>query len=120
MEKSKVWKGIGIATVVLFLALLFGEGIVAEYKLANNYRFTVAVTKGYGGGGFVNFEFSVNGVTYKRSNKGKQLIPDGRKYFVKYYVDDPSLIAKIVSNDEVPDCVSQPPANGWKEIPQCK
>jgi hypothetical protein len=94
--------------------------IRAEILLSRNHRFTIAITTGHGGGGSVEFEFLVNGVIYRRANKGLQLITNSRKYFIKYYVDDPSLIAKIVSDEEVPDCIGEPPANGWEEIPQCK
>ena len=118
MGSDRLWKWIGITTIT-FLAIFFVEGIIAEYKLAENHRFTVATTKGHGGGGSVNFEFSVNGVQYSRSNKGRSLMTNGRKYFVKYYVDDPSLMAKIVSDEEVPQCIGEPPPNGWKELPNC-
>lgn len=117
-RSNTYWKWIGIV-IVVGLIIIFNEGIISEYKLVNKHRFTIATTKGYGGGGFVDFEFTVNGTVYKRADKGLQLVTNGRKYFVKFYVDDPSLIAKIVSNEEVPECVGEPPANGWSELPKC-
>jgi len=98
----------------------FSWGTVREYKFSNNHRFTVATTVGYGNGGWVNFEFKVNGVIYKRSDKGLSLKSRYAKYFVKYYAADPSVLAKVVSNEEVPNCIGEPPADGWIEIPKCK
>lgn len=117
--KEKLLKWVGI-TIAIGIAVFFIDGFVSEYKLGNNHHFTIAITKGYGGGGFVEFEFKVNGVTYKGSNKGMQLKPNGAKYFVKFYQNDPSLIAKIASSEEVPECIGDPPSDGWKEIPKCK
>jgi hypothetical protein len=116
---SRFWKWIVIA-IGIGLAIFFSWGAVREYKLSNNHRFTIATTLGHGGGGSVDFEFKVNGVIYKRGDRGKQLITNGRRYFVKYYVPDPSQLAKVISNEEVPDCIGEPPPDGWKEIPKCK
>ena len=68
----------------------------------------------------MDFEFVVNGMTYKRSDKGLNLKSRHAKYFVKYYARDPSVLAKIVSNEEVPGCIGEPPSDGWKDIPTCK
>ena len=91
-----------------------------EFRLQTNHRFTIATTVGRSGGGWVDFEFIVNGVVYKRSDKGLSLKSREAKYFVKYYTPDPSVLAKIVSDEEVPDCIGEPPPNGWAEVPSCE
>ncbi len=118
-KEAMFWKWAG-GVIILGLAFFFIWASVREYEFSNNHRFTVARTLGHGGGGFVDFEFEVNGVIYKRGDRGKQLITNGRRYFVKYYAPDPSVLAKIVSNEEVPDCIGESPADGWEEIPTCK
>ena len=118
-KNEKYWKWIGILLAISFGSILTWLTI-REIKFSNNHRYTIATTKGHGGGGSIDFEFTVSGVTYARGDKGKSLTSNGRKYFVKYYVPDPSVLAKVVSNEEVPECIGEPPADGWKEIPKCK
>jgi hypothetical protein len=118
-ENSWLWKGLAI-TVGLGLVSFFIWGEIREYKFENDHSFTIATTIGRSGGGWVDFEFVVNGVLYKRSDKGLNLKSKSAKYFVKYYTPDPSVLAKIVSNEEVPNCIGEPPPNGWAELPRCE
>ncbi|MBX2897717.1 MAG: hypothetical protein KF763_19910 [Cyclobacteriaceae bacterium] len=116
MDKTK-WTWVLILFVIAFFLFWIFE---REWKLESNHRYTVAVTTGYGSGGVVNFEFMVDGILYRRSDRGLSLKSRGAKYFVKYYTPDPSVLAKIVSSDEVPNCIGEPPPNGWADIPSCE
>lgn len=102
--------------VISFLFWMFER----EFRLQTNHRFTIATTVGHSGGGWVDYEFTVNGVVYKRGDKGLSLKSRKAKYFVKYYTPDPSILAKIVSDQEVPNCIGEPPPNGWAEVPSCE
>ncbi len=122
MDMSKnglFWKVIGI-TIIISLVIIFSWGIVTERQLANDHRFTIATTTGRSSGDWVDYEFTVNGVTYNGSHRTLTMKQRGGRYFVKYYPLDPSVISKIVSNEEVLDCVGEPPPDGWAEIPKCK
>lgn len=116
MDKTKWTWVLILFGIACFLFWMFER----EWKLESNHRYTVALTTGHGSGGVVNFEFRVDGVLYQRSDRGLSLKSREAKYFVKYYTPDPSVLAKIVSDDEVPDCIGEPPPNGWAELPSCE
>lgn len=118
-ENSWLWKGLAIIVGIGFI-VFFAWGEVRDYKFNNDHRFTIATTIGSGTGGWVDFEFTVNNRLYKRSNRSLSLKSKNAKYFVKYYAPDPSVLAKIVSDEEVPECIGDPPSDGWKELPNCK
>jgi hypothetical protein len=115
---NKLGKWVGI-TIMFVIGTILSRGIINEYKLSNNHRWTVATTTGWDAG-FVNFEFNVKGVMYEGANKGLNLKTKHGKYFVKYYALDPSLLAKVISDEEVTDCIGEPPSDGWADIPTCK
>ncbi|QLH31495.1 MAG: hypothetical protein HWD62_02760 [Cyclobacteriaceae bacterium] len=118
-EDSWLWKGLAIIVGIGFISF-FTWGEITDYRFNSNHKFTIATTVGHTGGGWVDYEFTVNGVVYKRGDKGLTLKSINAKYFVKYYTPDPSVLAKIVSDDEVPDCIGEPPPNGWAELPSCE
>ncbi len=116
MNRDKWIRVLILFGITCFLFWMFER----EWKLKMNHRYTVAVTVGHSGGGWVDFEFMVNEKLYKRSDKGLSLKSRDAKYFVEYYAPDPSVLAKIVSSEEVPECIGDPPPDGWKELPNCK
>jgi hypothetical protein len=118
-ENSWLWKGLAIIVGIGFISF-FTWGEITDYRFNRNHRFTIAKTIGRSGGGWVDFEFMVNGVLYQRSDKGLSLKSKNAKYFVKFYTPDPSVLAKIVSDKEVPECIGDPPPEGWKDVPTCK
>jgi hypothetical protein len=102
------------------LTVFLLRACVNNAKLINNHRYTVAITTTRTNGGWVDYEFKVNEVTYKGSVSKQGLKPNGYKYLVKFYTNDPSLLSEIESNDEVLDCIGEPPLEGWGEVPSCK
>ena len=117
--KDKYWK-LGAIVMGVGLAFFLLRGIFRELQLDGDRGITVATTTGHAESGWVNFEFKVNGVIYKRADKGLNLKSKDAKYFVEYYAPDPSVLARVVSNQVVPECIGDPPPEGWKEIPKCK
>ena len=118
MKKNSFWK---LAAMVTFIALasILIFIIIKEYKLAQDHRFTICTTTDDHGGGIVEFQFTVNDKKFNGRDRGWLLKSKGGRYFVKYYVEDPSN-CKVVSNIEVPECVGDAPVNGWDRLPVCK
>jgi hypothetical protein len=71
-ENSKFWKWI-VILIFIGLGFFFMWGEVTNYKYNKDHRFTIATTTGNSNGGWVDFEFSVNNVVYKRSNRSLSL-----------------------------------------------
>ena len=96
------------------------RGVISEYYLSKNYCVSIATTGKRLPGGYVEYQFKIKGIIYTNNDKAHRLTPGGSRYFVECNFKDPSDIANIVSNEEVPDCIGEPPTDGWKEIPKCK
>ncbi len=107
--------------VLLILCLICAFIVVPllrDIKLRLYHRWTVGTTIGWDRGSYVKYYIEINGKRYEGSAKSLGLNSNGSKYWVQFDATDPNHNV-IRTNEEVPECVIDIPANGWEEKPSC-
>ncbi|MBS1558362.1 MAG: hypothetical protein JST69_06495 [Bacteroidetes bacterium] len=117
MKALKVFGAVLLAVFLLYMFISIG---IRRNKLSAHGKYTVGITLGRHGK-FIDFKFYVNGKEFKNDNPVQKYNPEERdgKYFVKFLPSDPD-VNEIFWDNPVSDCIGEPPADGWEEIPKCK
>ena len=116
-QKIKTFGAICLAIFLLSIILYIAR---QRNKLNSNGRFTIGTTINRQGK-FVSVRIIVGNKEYKTNHNTLKYTPlerDG-KYFVKFLPSDPD-VNEIYWDREAADCISDPPADGWAEMPKCK
>jgi len=116
----KTLKVFGAVLLITFLIYMFVSIGIRRDKLSAHGKYTVGITLGRHSK-FVDFKFYVNRKEFKNNNPVQKYDPKERegKYFVKYLPGNPE-VNEIFWDKPVPECIGDPPADGWEELPKCK
>jgi hypothetical protein len=123
-----------IRTIKKYHAPLIGLGIliiiyiatsIDRYPLHRYGIYSVAtvtdISKYHKGGRDCSFYFFYRGKIYRNQSTTRILLPGrdtGRRFYVKFLKDNPSR-SYILDEKPVPDCIKEPPPEGWQVIPHC-
>ncbi len=118
---KKYYSTIIIITIIVIVSIVgFGKGCYIQKKGI----YTVAIVKdieGTRGGVLCNFYYSYKGVAYEGRGISASIRKkdEGKRFYIQFLQGNPS-VKSLLENCPVPDCIGDPPPEGWKEIPKCK
>jgi hypothetical protein len=109
---------------VIFIVYIYRKSIYEPRILNEKHRFTIGqvvkIEHAAEGGKHADFRYYVKEKHYIGSialDDTKDIQPKvGQRYFVKYYLSDPT-IAYLILSDLVPDSLIDAPSNGWEIMP---
>ncbi len=109
---------------LIFITYIYRKSIYEPKILNENHRFTIGqiikIEFAAEGGRHADFRYYVKEKHYIGSiplDGTKDIQPKvGQRYFVKYYLLDPT-IADLILSDLVPDSLINIPSNGWEIMP---
>lgn len=114
-------KANNVAKYVLIAVILTPIVIAVNRNLSrkNNAKYTIGVTTGSEGGGWVGYTYIVSDVEYDGTERSLKFSPDkkGGRYYVQFSSKSPD-ISTIIWDQPVPDHITEAPPDGWLEIPK--
>lgn len=82
---------------------------------------TVLAREGFRSGVMSKIKYTFKGRVYETNAHSEGGDKVGGQYFIKILADDPNELILLASNP-VPECLlsTNPPVEGWVEIPECR
>ncbi|QLH31493.1 MAG: hypothetical protein HWD62_02750 [Cyclobacteriaceae bacterium] len=106
-----------VLVVVILAPIVFAVNKDLSRKF--NAKYTIGVTTGSEGGGWVGYSYIVNDVGYDGTRRSLKFSPDkrGGRYYVEFSSKSPG-ISTILWDQPVPDRITEAPPEGWSAIPK--
>jgi hypothetical protein len=118
-------KQIKFLVFILTIVIVFGALTIFTRNKINKegvyIKGTVIDRGGHKGGVISTVKYTFKGRVYENivhSEGGERV---GVQYFIKILADDPNELI-LLANNPVPECLlnSDPPVEGWAQIPECR
>lgn len=111
--------------LILSIVIVFGSVTVfLQNKVEKEgvyIKGMVVYSEGYKGGLMSKIKYSFKGQVFENLVHNQRKLRPGDLYFIKILSDDPDNLL-LKENNPVPECLldSNPPYEGWLQIPECK
>ncbi len=114
-------------TVIIIIGILIILSVIGfgnTWYIQSNGIYSIAVVrniKGTRGGVSADSYYIYNGMKYQTHGVSGilQYSDEGKRFYIQFLASNPKR-CKLHTDQPVPDCIGDPPPEGWKEIPKCK
>jgi hypothetical protein len=115
MKANNIAKYGLIVVLIVPVIFLLSRNINRKY----NAKYTIGITTGSEGGGWVGYNYRVNNLEYNGSRESLKFYPTkkGGRYYVEFSSKSHD-VSVILWDQPVPDHINEAPLEGWEDIPQ--
>jgi len=115
MKANNIAKYVLIVVLIVPVIFLLSRNLNRKF----NPKYTIGITTGSEGGGWVGYNYKVNNIEYKGSRKSLKFSPTkkGGRYYVEFSSKSHD-VSVILWDQTVPDYIIEAPAEGWIEMPK--